>query len=152
MGDAARVSVREVRGSDAERIAMLSAQLGYPATAQAISERLAWLADLDGEVFVAELDDMLMGWIAVERRITLESGIAFEITGLVVDATRRRTGAGRALVDAAEAWSRDRGASALIVRSNIVREESHAFYAGIGFARSKTQHVYRRAIGAASDS
>lgn len=145
------VSVREVRGDDAEPIASLCAQLGYPATAQAIAERLAWMADIDGEVFVAELDNAIVGWIAVERRITLESGMVFEITGLVVDSTRRRTGAGRALVHAAECCSRDRGAALLVVRSNTVREESHAFYAGIGFVRSKTQHVYRRVIGTARD-
>ncbi len=150
MTDAAS-TVRPVRMSDAPRIVALSAQLGYPATPPEIEQRLDAFARVDTAIFIAELDHAVTGWIAVERRITLESGVAFEITGLVVDARRRRTGAGRALVDAAEHWARERGAEALVVRSNVARDESHPFYAGLGFARTKTQHVYRRAIAPASN-
>lgn len=148
---AATCTVRPVRRSDAPQIAALSAQLGYPATPIEIEQRLDEFARVDAAILVAELDDAVTGWIAVERRITLESGVAFEITGLVVDANRRRTGAGRALVDAAGHWACERGADALVVRSNVAREASHPFYAGLGFTRTKTQHVYRRAITPASN-
>lgn len=144
--DAPQPTMRVATSADAEAIAALSAQLGYPASTDAIAERLAWIAGLDVVVFVAELGGVPGGWIAVERRVTLESGVAFEITGLVVDSNRRRGSVGRALVDAAESWARHRGATSMTVRSNLAREASHAFYAGIGFMRTKTQHVYRRAI------
>ncbi|MGY4515242.1 GNAT family N-acetyltransferase [Lysobacter sp. HA18] len=140
-------TVRNAHVDDARAIAALSGQLGYAATEQQMAERLSLLADdAHGAAFVAEVDADVVGWIAVARRLTIEYGITFEITGLVVDASRRRTGAGRLLVQAAEQWAQAHGGDALVVRSNAARELSHVFYEGIGFTRTKTQHVYRRDI------
>ena len=69
-----------------------------------------------------------------------------EVVGLVVDADARRAGAGRRLVAAAEDWARAQGMGELFLRSNVVRPEAHAFYPALGFERSKTQHVYRKAL------
>jgi predicted N-acetyltransferase YhbS len=35
----------------------------------------------------------------------------------------------------------------MTVRSNVVRSGSHPFYERLGYARSKTQHAYRKALG-----
>ena len=35
---------------------------------------------------------------------------------------------------------------AVFLRSNVARPEAHAFYPALGFERSKTQHVYRKAL------
>lgn len=143
----AAVDIRTARADDAGEIARLAAQLGYPATTDEIAQRLGLLAAAGQSlVAVADARDGLAGWIVVERRVTLESGVACEITGLVVDAARRRTGAGRALVAAAVGWARVQGVESLVVRSNVVREASHPFYEAQGFARRKTQHVYVRAL------
>jgi GNAT superfamily N-acetyltransferase len=61
----------------------------------------------------------------------------------VVDAASRGRGAGRALVRGAERWAREHGLREMTVRSNVVRAESHPFYERMGYARVKTQHVYR---------
>ena len=76
----------------------------------------------------------------------VEAGDEAEVVGLVVDADARRTGTGRKLIAAAEDWARARGLRELFLRSNIVRPEAHAFYPALGFERSKTQHVYRKAL------
>ena len=34
----------------------------------------------------------------------------------------------------------------MTVRSNVACEQSHPFYAAIGYAREKTQHVYRKTL------
>ena len=39
------------------------------------------------------------------------------------------------------------GDSPIVVRSNVVRPESHPFYEKIGYERKKTQHVYARSLG-----
>ena len=59
----------------------------------------------------------------------------------------RRMGVGRALVKAVEDWARQFGDSQIVVRSNVVRPESHPFYEEIGYKRKKTQHVYARSLG-----
>ena len=58
----------------------------------------------------------------------------------------RGHGAGRALIEAAVAWARERGVKTLRVRSRAQREGAHAFYEALGFERVKTQVVFRRAL------
>ena len=57
-----------------------------------------------------------------------------------------RRGFGRKRLAVAESWALARGLSALTVRSNTVRPLSHRFYESLGCSRSKTQHVYSKAI------
>lgn len=139
--------VRAPAPRDLDALARLCAELGYPADAAGIAPRLEALSgDPRYAVGVAEVDGGVVGWIVAERRVTLEYGTTHEITGLVVDAGARRTGAGRALVDFAMRWAEADGAHALVVRSNVLRDASHPFYESLGFVRRKTQHVYARPI------
>jgi GNAT superfamily N-acetyltransferase len=93
---------------------------------------------------VIDREERLAGWIAAERRLSLEAGERVEITGLVVDGSIRRGGVGRALVAAAEAWASEQGLDVVVVRSNVLRQASHPFYEGLGYVRQKSQHVYAR--------
>jgi GNAT superfamily N-acetyltransferase len=138
---------RQARADDAAEIARLAGELGYPADTQAMAARLqALLADPRRCAYVIEGDDRLAGWIAVERRLSLEAGERVEITGLVVDGTVRRGGVGRALVAVAETWAAQQGVDLVIVRSNVQRQASHPFYEGLGYRRQKSQHVYARRL------
>lgn len=87
------------------------------------------------------------GCVAAEYRRALEFEERVELMGLVVDAMYRRTGVGRALVGAVEAWAAERGAASVFLRSNAVRPEAHAFYPDLGYRRIKTQHVYLKCLG-----
>jgi GNAT superfamily N-acetyltransferase len=69
---------------------------------------------------------------------------AANIAGLVVDQRFRHHGVGRALMQHAEAWAAHRGSKSVSLRSNIVRDEAHAFYERLGYERVKTQHAYRK--------
>lgn len=139
--------IRAAAVPDAGEIARLSTALGYPASRQQIVERLAMLLPLPSQfIRVAAGDNGLGGWVAAERRLLLESGERVEIVGLVVDAAARRSGVGTSLVAAVEQWARRSGVGMIVVRSNIVRGESHPFYERIGFRRRKTQHVYARPV------
>ncbi|HVI57811.1 MAG TPA: GNAT family N-acetyltransferase [Luteimonas sp.] len=147
-------AVRTATLDDAAEIARLSAQLGYPADVAVFEARLRRLLAsplhavlvAGGEPASAKAAGGLAGLIGLEQRITLENGERVEIVGLVVDAAARRGGVGRALVAAAERWTRERGLDTLFLRSNVVRPEAHAFYPGLGFDRSKTQHVYSKRV------
>jgi GNAT superfamily N-acetyltransferase len=136
--------IRAASLEDAPQLAALSTQLGYPASADEVAGRLSrLLSKAEHMVRVAESPGGdVIGWIHAEERHILESPVWCEIMGLVVDAAHRDRGAGRALVEEVEAWARERGLRTVKVRSNITREESHPFYLRLGYARSKTQHVY----------
>jgi GNAT superfamily N-acetyltransferase len=142
------ITVRAARIADAAQIARLSAQLGYPESDEVFAARLRQLLPLPQHAVLVAADAgvALLGFIALEHRLTLESGERTEIVGLVVDADVRRRGLGHALLAAAEEWARGIGKTELMVRSNVVRTESHPFYEGAGYRRAKTQHVYRKTL------
>lgn len=132
---------------DAAELARLSGQLGYPASTQVLAERLARaLARNDQVVLVASDGEKVLGWLQAQSAEIIESGFRVEIVGLIVDKTVRRRSLGRRLVQAAENWGASQGAQTVVVRTNIVRAESHIFYKALGYQQTKTQHVYRKTL------
>ena len=141
--------LRTAAAADAAELARLSAQLGYPCDAATMRQRLERLAArADHAVFVASTGERasLAGWVHVGVGLWLESGECAEILGLVVDPAARRGGVGRRLAAAAERWSCAAGFERIVVRSNAVRPEAHAFYPSLGYALEKTQRVYGKAL------
>ena len=142
------IPVRPATIDDAAEIARLSAELGYPSSVQQIEERLSsLLANPDQFIAVAgHSGGVLVGWVAAESRLLLESGRRGEITGLVVEAATRRSGVGARLLAAVESWAENRGHASIVVRSNVSRTESHPFYVAHGYSQTKTQHVYAKRL------
>ncbi|HEX6207728.1 MAG TPA: GNAT family N-acetyltransferase [Actinomycetota bacterium] len=138
--------IRPATAGDAEAVASLATQLGYPATADEIVERLAGLPS-HHTVFVAEMEGAVVGWIHVQESRLVVERLRADITGLVVEEAARRGGVGRLLVEAAERWAADRGADRIRVRSNVIREDAHAFYPSLGFEIAKTSTVFEKDLG-----
>ncbi|MGE5414713.1 MAG: GNAT family N-acetyltransferase [Syntrophomonadaceae bacterium] len=142
-----RPIIRDAAVSDAERLAALSTELGYPMTAAEAASRFGGLAEHpDHALLVAEDGGRVEGWIQVSLTRVFEAPTSAEIAGLVVDTKARGRGLGAALVAAAETWAAERGARALRVRCNVVRERAHAFYRRERFREIKTQKVFERPI------
>jgi GNAT superfamily N-acetyltransferase len=141
--------LRRARLEDAVEIARLVTELGYPIEATEIVPRLEkLLVHPDHLVTVATgPNDHLSGVIMAEHRRLLLYGAQVEIMGLSVGAEARRRGVGQALVSAVENWAQQCGDGPVVVRSNVLRPESHPFYEKVGYARKKTQHVYSRLLG-----
>ncbi len=141
--------IRPARVADAASIARLATELGYPTSHEQATSRLEVLTRSDSHfIVVAERSSRVVGWVAAERRVLLESGERAEIVGLVVEPESRRSGVGAALVRAAETWAIARGLSAIGVRSNVVRTSAHPFYEKLGYVRTKTQHAYSKDLTA----
>jgi GNAT superfamily N-acetyltransferase len=141
-----KVNIRRAVIDDAAAVAKLSETLGYPVTTEEIGQRLERLLKRDDQVvFVAETDE-IAGWTHAAEQEILELDRFCEIWGLVVGEKYRRSGIGRQLIEAAEQWARSRGLTRVMLRSNIVRAESHPFYERIGYTRYKTQHAYRKCL------
>lgn len=137
-----------MRDIDVERVADLTAQLGYPATSTQIEARFAHVRSRpDDEVLLAvDEHDVAIGWIHVSRFASLEASDVALIGGLVVDDAHRSGGVGQALLAAGEDWARDHGAATMVVRSRITRERAHRFYERHGYATVKTSHVFEKPL------
>jgi GNAT superfamily N-acetyltransferase len=144
------MKIRRARRGDAERIAQLSGELGYPASAAQVATRLRQLTPVSKHaVFVAESPDAatgVVGWVHVSVAHLLESDIRAEVNGLVVAEGQRSAGAGAKLLEAAEEWARRRGCRGMNVRSNVIRERAHGFYERNGYEHYKTQKAFRKAL------
>ena len=141
------LKIRRARLSDAARLAELSGQLGYPAAAREIAQRMKRIrpAELHA-VFVAESRQLVIGWLHASVTPLLEVPLRAEVNGLVVDEKQRSAGAGAQLLDAAERWARSRGCKSMSVRSNVIRERAHGFYERQGYEQYKTQKAFRKIL------
>jgi GNAT superfamily N-acetyltransferase len=139
--------IREIVPSDAEAAARLSGELGYPASAEAMAQRILRLCGRPYHaVYVVSLDSEVVGWIDLAITSHLQSEPYVEIGGLVVAESARSNGIGGLLVRFAEEWAKAQGVQKILVRSRITRERAHAFYERAGFARVKTSAVFEKMI------
>lgn len=139
-------AVREALKSDAARVAVLSAQLGYPISEEHARARLSEL-NAERTVLVAVVPRAgVVGWIGVSASVTLTSSDRAEIEGLVVEDEYRSNGIGKLLLDAAERWARQRGCTAMRVLSNVVRDRAHRFYERWGYDILKTEYVFNKEL------
>ncbi len=102
------LKIRRAKNSDAPQIAVLTGQLGYPATTAQARERLRGIkpASLHA-VFVADsAKDGVIGWLHVSKQPLVEVAIRAEVNGLVVAEGQRGLGAGARLLAVAEDWAR----------------------------------------------
>jgi GNAT superfamily N-acetyltransferase len=142
------LKIRRAKIADAPRLAELSGQLGYPATAEQICRRLRQIQPASqNAVFVAEAREAgIIGWLHVSKEPLLESEMRAEVNGLVVADEHRSLGAGAQLLAAAEDWARGHGCKDMSVRSNVIRERAHKFYQRNGYEHYKTQKSFRKPL------
>ena len=139
--------IRPLTVDDAEAVAELSGQLGYPGSAEMLRRRIHAMARSEDRVaFAAMCDAGLVGWIdaAVERHLQAEDIVV--IGGLVVRETARGCGVGRRLCEEVERWARERGVGRVRVRSQIKRVEAHRFYQRDGYRQVKTSLVLEKEL------
>ena len=139
------MQIRRARLDDAERIATLMLQLGYEVRPDQLADRLQRRGDRR-EIFVANDEEDVIGWAAVCADEPFVEGFCAFLEGLVVDESSRGEGIGARLLDASEAWARERGCAEMRVQSNVVRERAHAFYNRHGYATIKAQYHLRKRL------
>ena len=74
-----------------------------------------------------------MALVHLERPSRMSDELTAELSRVVVRADRRGSGAGRALVDAAEDWARERGIRTLTASIFVANEAGLRFWRSIGF-------------------
>lgn len=145
------VSVREARQDDVADLTRLTLQLGYTRSLEEIAASLTRVfARPDERVLVAEVDGAIAGCVHAVIADYLDVERYMHIAGLVVDASARRAGVGRALMAWVEEWARQEGCGAVRLSSSSTRTEAHRFYERIGYTNIKTQYSFAKAVDGGS--
>ena len=132
--------IRLASVEDADAIASLLGELGYPTEADRVRARMARLLtggdNARDAVFVATDSNVAepVGVLALHRFAALhdDADVAL-IMALVISERARGRGVGRQLVDAAAHTAREWGCSRMLVTTHVRRADAHAFYERIGF-------------------
>jgi GNAT superfamily N-acetyltransferase len=127
------VEIRTAVASDAQAIAGLLDELGYPTLAEDSPQRIERLAASRGTALLAIHDAQVVGLATVHvlSVINRPHDVAW-LTALVVHGTQRRVGVGRALVRAVEAFARAAGCERLSVTTHEARTDAQRFYTDVG--------------------
>jgi GNAT superfamily N-acetyltransferase len=133
-------TIRDAAAADAEAIARLLTQLGYPSEPAAVETRLDRLRIVGDRVIVAEVGGTVAGLAHLQVSPAIERDRpAAKLGALVVDEAQRGHRIGRALLEAMEAEARRRGCELLFLTTAERRADAHAFY-----ERAGLEHTGRR--------
>ena len=102
-------------------------------------------------LLVASQRGRIVGLCHVYERPALDKPPEAIVQAIVVDQAVRGDGAGRAMMNAAEKWAGDHGFRSVALCSSVVRSDAHAFYEAIGYQRSATSHMFRKALERPND-
>jgi GNAT superfamily N-acetyltransferase len=145
MNDAARITLREAVETDAERLATLLTDEGYPAGASDLAARIARFSTPDSRVTVAEAAGEVVGFIAFHLVPRFETDDRFvRIVALVVDPGVRERGVGRLLMTDAERVAREAGAAYLEITAGHHRPEARQLYESLGYDAGVTAYLRKR--------
>lgn len=139
------VSIREGRVEDAAALAALLAELGYPAGADQVAQRVRALTEQDsGRLLVAEEGGQVTGLLhlAIIPMVHEPAGWG-RVAALVVRGDRRRAGVGRALLVEAERVARADGCGIVEITTSPSRRDAHGFYRAVGYEEASRRFLKR---------
>ena len=152
------IQIRPARPEDASTLVELGAAIGGEPEAwllntdgwRSVTEERRYLRALrrhpDAAVFVAEDEGEIVGRLSVARDPHSASRHVADL-GLMVAASHRRRGIGRALLEQAEAWARSAGVVKLELHVFPWNEPAIRLYEGFGFEREGLRKDHYRRDG-----
>jgi GNAT superfamily N-acetyltransferase len=145
MTDRHPIEVRPATAADADRIAALFTDEGYPCGPSDIVDRLGRFDSEHSRVLVADHDGEVLGFVAVHALPRFEhSDRIVRIMALVVDAGVRERGIGRLLMDAAEDMGRAVGAAFAEVTAGHHRPDARRLYEELGYDGTVAAYLRKR--------
>jgi ribosomal protein S18 acetylase RimI-like enzyme len=134
MTDDVALSIRPAAEADADTIAALFTDEGYPAGPSDILGRLTRFASDHSRVLVAEHEGTLLGFIALHAMPRFEhDDRILRVLALVVDAGARERGVGRALMAEAERIGAELDAAFIEITAGHHRPEARRLYETLGY-------------------
>lgn len=140
-----KIEYRSIDKCEHEALITLMRQLGYSHSLESISANVTAVIKNGGEVFVADINGHIRACVCAIIDVRLASGKCGEIVSLVVSEEYRGLGLGKALVQYAEGWIRER-TSEVRIRANINRHDTHLFYQSRGYEENKVQKIFVKTL------
>jgi GNAT superfamily N-acetyltransferase len=137
--------LRPAVADDADRIAALFTDEGYPSGPTDVRERLDRFASPHSRVVVADVSGEIVGFVAVHALPRFEhSDRVLRVMALVVDAGVRERGVGHLLMDEAEQIGRELGAAFIEVTGGHHRPEARHLYESLGYDPNVAAYFRKR--------
>ena len=145
MTDRQTISLRPATPEDAERIAALFTDEGYPSGPSDIVDRLSRFDSEYSRVIVADNGGEVLGFVAIHALPRFEhSDRVIRIMALVVDAGERGRGIGRLLMEEAERLGRDLDAAFAEVTAGHHRPDARRLYEELGYDGTVAAYLRKR--------
>jgi GNAT superfamily N-acetyltransferase len=139
------ITLRPATDEDADRIASLFTDEGYPAGQSDIVERLARFSSPYSQVIVADYEGEILGFIALHALPRFEHGDrVVRIMALVVDAGVRDRGVGHLLMGEAERIGLELGAAYVEVTAGHHRADAQHLYESLGYDGTVAAYLRKR--------
>lgn len=145
MTDRPPIDLRLATRDDAERIAALFTDEGYPAGPSDIVERLARFDSEHSRVIVADNGGEVLGFVAIHALPRFEhSDRIIRVMALVVDAGERGRGIGRLLMEEAEQIGRELDAAFAEITAGHHRPDAQRLYEELGYDATVAAYLRKR--------
>jgi GNAT superfamily N-acetyltransferase len=139
------VTMRTAEPSDAEAIASLFTDEGYPAGPSDILERMTRFASPHSRVVIAEHEGGVLGFIAVHALPRFEhDDRILRVLALVVDAGARERGVGRQLMAEAERIAGELDAAFVEVTAGHHRPDARRLYESMGYDATVAAYLRKK--------
>lgn len=135
--------LRPFRPSDLGGARDLLRHLGYDIPETELAGRIACVLEAaDHHLVMAEFEGRMAGLLHVFKRPALEKPCEAVVQAIVVDASLRGRGIGRALMRLAEAWAKAQGLGSVALHTR----KAQTFYEGLGYGRIASSDLMRKAL------
>jgi ribosomal protein S18 acetylase RimI-like enzyme len=146
MNDVAELTIRPAALDDAERLAALLTDEGYPAGPSDLAARIDRFGGASSRVLVAVQAGEVLGFIAFALVPRFETEDRFiRIVTVVVDPGARERGIAKALLGDVERIGREEGAAFLEVTAGHHRPDARHLFESVGYDATVTTYLRKRA-------
>jgi GNAT superfamily N-acetyltransferase len=143
--DQTSITLRAATADDADRIAALFTDEGYPAGPSDIVSRLERFDSIYSRVIVADHEGELLGFVAFHALPRFEHNDRIvRVLALVVDAGARERGVGHLLMEEVERAAREVSAAFVEVTAGHHRPEARHLFEALGYDASVTTYLRKR--------
>lgn len=135
------IRIREVQLDDYIAIYQLNCEeMGYDYSMENTREKLNKLISSNQDkIYVAVCGESIVGYVHANDYDTIYMPHMKNIMGIAVDASHKRQGIGRRLLEKVEEWAKETGAEGVRLVSGSTRVEAHTFYRSCGYSSDKMQ-------------